>query len=106
MLSRQYNRKVELWGAIDVPDGYGGNTSAAAALGIVWAEVKQLASNRDNTLGNSDFKTSYSFKVRANPNVNPHAVNLSVIYKGTRYVANEITYVDENFRFVNIVANG
>lgn len=106
MLSRQYTKQVEIWTQIDVPDGYGGNTSAAAALGTVWAEIKQLSSTRDNTLGQADIKTTYSFKVRANPNINPFATELSIIYKGNRYMVNDIKYDDENFRFVNLIANG
>jgi len=106
MISRKYNRKVDIYTQIDVPDGFGGNTSADAFVTTAWAEVKQNSSFRDNTLGNYDIKKTYSFKVRTNPLITPESVNISIIYKGQRYIANDISYADELFREINIIANG
>ena len=106
MLSRQYSRKVEVFNTIPASDGYGGNTVTDNSLGSFWAEVKQLSSFKDHTTGISDLKTTYSFKVRANPSITPLTSDLSIVYKGQKYVVNDIQYDDENFRFVNIRANG
>ena len=56
MLSRQYNRKVQIFKTTTVPDGFGGNIATPVLLGSFWAEVKQNSAFRDNSLGKSDIK--------------------------------------------------
>jgi len=106
MLSRQYNRKVEIFNTIPSSDGYGGNTVTDVSLGSFWAEVKQLSSFKDHTVGISDIKKTYSFKLRATNEISPLSNDLSIVYKNQKYVVNDIRYDDENFRFVNITAHG
>jgi len=106
MLSRKYNRKVEVYNTVPVADGFGGNISTDNSLGMFWAEVKMLSSFKDHAVGVSDIKKTYSFKLRATNEITPLANDLSIIYKSQKYVVNDITYDDENFRFVNIIANG
>lgn len=106
MISRQYSRKIDIYTTIDVPDGFGGNTVATDFVASVWAEVSQNSSFRDNTIGNYDLKKTYSFKVRANSLITPESVNISIIYNGQKYVANDISYADELRREINIIANG
>ena len=109
MLSRQYSRKIQVYNTTATPDNYGGNDSSLVLIGSFWAEVKQLASNKDNTLGNADIKTTYSFKIRTNPTKIDTTLiqnDMSIVYRGNSYIVNEITYSDENFRFINIVAHG
>ena len=106
MISRQYTRKIAIYKTTNVSDGYGGNTVTDVLIGSYWAEVKQNSSFKDNSIGKSDIKNDYSFKIRANDNLTPDIDNLSIIYKGSKYVVNDIRYDDELFRFVNITANG
>ena len=106
MISRQYTRKIAIYKTTNVSDGYGGNTVTDVLIGSYWAEVKQNSSFKDNSIGKSDIKNNYSFKIRANDNLTPDIDNLSIIYKGSKYVVNDIRYDDELFRFVNITANG
>lgn len=106
MISRQYTRKIAIYKTTNVSDGYGGNTVADVLIGSYWAEVKQNSSFKDNSIGKSDIKNNYSFKIRANSTLTPNIDNLSIIYKGSKYVVNDFRYDDELFRFVNITANG
>lgn len=106
MISRQYTRKIAIYKITDVSDGYGGNTVTDVLIGSYWAEVKQNSAFRDNSIGKSDIKNNYSFKIRANDNLTPDIDNLSIVYRGNKYVVNDIRYDDELFRFVNITANG
>ena len=106
MISRQYTRKIAIYKTTDVSDGYGGNTVSDVLIGSYWAEVKQNSAFRDNSIGKSDIKNNYSFKIRANDDLNPDINNLSIVYRGDKYVVNDIRYDDELFRFVNITANG
>ena len=106
MISRQYTRKIAIYKTTDVSDGYGGNTITDVLIGSYWAEVKQNSAFRDNSIGKSDIKNNYSFKIRANDNLTPDIDNLSIVYRGNKYVVNDIRYDDELFRFVNITANG
>lgn len=106
MISRQYTRKIAIYKTTDVSDGYGGNTVSDVLIGSYWAEVKQNSAFRDNSIGKSDIKNNYSFKIRANATLTPDIDNLSIVYRGNKYVVNDIRYDDELFRFVNIIANG
>ena len=106
MISRQYTRKIAIYKTTDVSDGYGGNTVSDVLIGSYWAEVKQNSAFRDNSIGKSDIKNNYSFKIRANDNLTADIDNLSIVYRGNKYVVNDIRFDDELFRFVNITANG
>jgi len=106
MISRQYTRKVSIYKTTSSADGYGGNTVTDVLIGSYWAEIKQNSAFRDNSVGKSDIKNNYSFKIRANSVLNPDIDNLSIVYRSKKYVVNDIRYDDELFRFINITANG
>ena len=106
MLSRKYNRKIEIFKTTDTPDGYGGNIATNVSLGSFWAEVKQNSAFRDNSIGKSDIKDNWNFNIRSNPILTPDLDNLSVTYRGVNRVVNDIRYNDELFREINIIANG
>lgn len=106
MIARQYTRKIQIYKTTTVADGYGGNTISDVLIGSFWAEVKQNSAFKDNSLGKADIKNNYSFKIRANSNLNPDIDNLSIVYREVKYVVNDIRYDDELFRFINITANG
>jgi SPP1 family predicted phage head-tail adaptor len=108
MISRQYTRKIKIFDTISVADGFGGNIAQDVLLGSYWAEVRQNSAFKDNTIGKADIKKNYSFKIRANNNITVETSinNLSIEYRGLKYVVNDIRYDDELFRFINITANG
>lgn len=106
MLSRKYNRRIAIYKGDGTPDGYGGNTLTDVFVGNFWADVKQLSAFKDNSLGKSDIKNAYSFKIRSNSVLNNIIVdNLKIQYRNQFYVVTEFRYDDELFRFVNITAN-
>ena len=106
MISRQYTRKIAIYKTTDVPDGFGGNTVSDVLIGSYWAEVKQNSAFKDNSIGNSQIKNNFTFKIRTNANLENDIDNLSIIYNGKKYVVNDFRYDDELFRFVTITANG
>lgn len=106
MIARQYSRKIQIYKSTTVADGFGGNTVADVLIGSFWSEVKQNSAFKDNSIGKADIKNNYSFKIRANSTLTPDIDNLSIVYRGNKYVVNDIRYDDELFRFVNIQANG
>jgi SPP1 family predicted phage head-tail adaptor len=106
MVSRQYSRKVSIYKTTTVEDGFGGNTVTDVLIGCYWAEVKQISSFRNTSIGETVIKNNYSFKIRANAHIAPDVNNLSIVYRNQKYVVNNIEYDDELFRFVNITANG
>ena len=106
MIARQYTRKIAIYKTTSVPDGFGGNTVQDVLIGSYWAEVKQNSAFKDNSIGNSQIKNNYTFKIRASINFDMDISNLSIVYRNAKYVVNDIRYDDELFRFINITANG
>lgn len=106
MIARQYTRKIAIYKTATVADGFGGNTVTDVLIGKYWAEVTPLSSFRDNAIGHGLIKDNYSFKIRHNKKVQLDVNNLAIVYRGIKYVVNDIQYDDELFRFINIIANG
>jgi hypothetical protein len=106
MISRKYNRKIQIFKTTSAPDGYGGNYVTDVLIGSFWSEVSQNIAFRDNQVGISNIKNNWSFKIRSNPILVADIDNLSIIYNGSKYVVNDIRYNDELFREINIIANG
>lgn len=106
MISRKYTRKIEIYKTDSVVDGYGGNTVTDILIGSFWAEVKQNSASKDNSIGLSVIKDNYSFKIRSTKKIIEDLDNLSVVYRNKKYVVSDLTYNDEMFREINIIANG
>jgi len=107
MQSRQYDKRIKIYGTESVPDGYGGNIVTPVLIGSFWAELKQNSAFRDYSIGKSDLKDNWSFNIRATPKITPDNIdNLTIEYKGVKRVVNDIGYNDELFRELNITANG
>lgn len=106
MIARELSRKIQIYKTSNVEDGFGGYTIEDVLIGSFWANVRQLSSFRDNANGGSYIKDNYSFKIRNNSTINVDLDNLIIVYRGAKYVVNDVSYDDELFRFVNITANG
>lgn len=106
MTSRELTRKIEIYKVDEAPDGFGGYTIDDVLIGKFWANVKQISSFKDNTIGGAYIKDTYSFKIRNNSTINLEKDNLSIIYRGKKFVVNDISFDDELFRIINITANG
>ena len=107
MLARQYNRKIKIYTASVVPDGFGGNIARDVLLGSFWAEVKQNSVFTDTSIGNDISKENYTFKIRANSNITEDSKDLTIEYRNKKYVVNGFPkYDDELFRFMTIQAVG
>lgn len=106
MIARELTRKVEIYKIQSTYDEFGGYTVEDVLIGKFWANVKQISSFRDNAIGGSYIKDNYFFKIRNNLTIDIDKDNLSIVYRNTKYVVNDIQYDDELFRFINITANG
>jgi len=106
MISRKYSRKIDIYKTETVEDGFGGNTINDVLIGSYWADVKQNSAFRNNQVGTSDIRNSWSFKIRDNKCLIPVIDNLSIVYNCKKFVVNDIQYNDELFREINIIANG
>tara|TARA_R110000822_G_scaffold76214_3_gene183166 strand:+ start:18 stop:338 length:321 start_codon:yes stop_codon:yes gene_type:complete len=105
MIARKYSRLVDFYKTENVSDGFGGNTVNDILIGSYWAEVKQISSSNDTSIGRDVIKNNYSFNIRVNQFLEPHLNNLSIIYNAQKYVVNNFEYIDPLFRFIKITAN-
>ena len=105
MIARSYTTKIEIFQFSAVDDSYGGSTINELSLGKFWCDVLQQTSNRDNSYGKSDLRSSFIFKIRSNPIITPRTDNICIEYDNIRYMVSQIKYEDNLFRFTNIIAN-
>ena len=108
MIARKYNRRIEIWDAGTlVADGYGGNTITSTLIAEVWANVSQNSSFKDTTIGKSDVKKTYTFKVRnAVVFMINNLSNAYIIYNGKNYNITSVENPDDQFREITIIAHG
>jgi len=107
MISRQYDKKIQIYQTTSTSDGFGGTIPVDVLVGSFWSEVKQNSAFRDTQVGASDIKNNYSFKIRSSAKITSNNIdNLFIMYRSKKYVVNDIRYNDELFRETNITANG
>jgi len=107
MISRQYDKKIQIYQTTSTSDGFGGTIPVDVLIGSFWSEVKQNSAFRDTQVGASDIKNNYSFKIRSSAKITSNNIdNLFIMYRSKKYVVNDIRYNDELFRETSITANG
>ena len=107
MISRQYDKKIQIYQTTSTSDGFGGTIPVDVLIGSFWSEVKQNSAFRDTQVGASDIKNNYSFKIRSSAKITSNNIdNLFIMYRSKKYVVNDIRFNDELFRETNITANG
>lgn len=85
MLSRQYNRKIEIYRKDTITDEYGGNTETDVLVKSIWAKIQTNAGNKFVNFGIQDFKNPVIFYVRGYKNNVNYTENYFVQYKGVKY---------------------
>ena len=85
MLSRQYNRKINIYRKEFVTDEYGGNIETNVLFKSIWAKITTNAGNKFVNYGISDFKNPVIFSVRGRKNDIVYDENYHIEYKGVKY---------------------
>tara|TARA_B100001146_G_scaffold187986_1_gene171995 strand:- start:448 stop:771 length:324 start_codon:yes stop_codon:yes gene_type:complete len=63
-LSRKYNKRVEIWKTIQVPDGFGGYTNTTELQKTVWMNVITNAARRATEAGLTEPMNTVIFELR------------------------------------------
>lgn len=97
MKARKYTKKVEIWGATEVPDEYGGFTVENALLSKRWTFIQTKNSVRNTDDGQIENFQTIIFCFRGRNLELDNAINY-IIYKGLKYVIDTI----ENVNLIDI----
>lgn len=85
MLSRSYNRKIEIWLNSFTTNEFGSNIETQTLVKSVWAKVTTNAGNKFVNFGISDFKNPVIFSVRAKKNEITYTENHFIKYQGKEF---------------------
>lgn len=85
MLSRHYDRKIEIYVKTYVSDGYGGQIASDIFVKYVYAKITTNAGNKFVNYGIQDFKNPTIFSVRGKKNGIEYAENYFVKYKNKEF---------------------
>jgi len=87
--ARSLNKRVELWGTVTVPDGFGGNTISESLLSSSWAKIETVKPSRGdlNTAnGILDASNSIMITLRKRNDLNYNMTTMFVKYRGENYI--------------------
>lgn len=95
MISRAYNKRIEIWGTTLVPDGFGGNYTENELITKSWARIEssQKSARRLTELGINDATKAAIFYVRYR-NDHQYTINDFIKYKGKDYTIQTVTEVN------------
>ncbi len=82
MLSRHYDRKIDIYVKTYVSDGYGGQIASDVFVKSVYAKITTNAGSKFVNFGIQDFKNPTIFSVRGKKNGIEYTENHFVKYKG------------------------
>ena len=94
MISRKYDRIIEMWITTTVSDGFGGNTVTTALDYTLWANVTTNNASRTNENGQNDNFVQVVFTIRNNPNLNISIKDNFIKYNSVIYNIDSILNID------------
>jgi head-tail adaptor len=94
MISRKYDRIIEMWITTTVSDGFGGNTVTTALDYTLWANVTTNNASRTNENGQNDNFVQVVFTVRNNPNLNISIKDNFIVYNSVIYNIDSVLNID------------
>jgi head-tail adaptor len=94
MISRKYDRIIEMWITTTVSDGFGGNTVTTALDYTLWANVSTNNASRTNENGQNDNFVQVVFTVRNNPNLNISIKDNFIVYNSVIYNIDSVLNID------------
>lgn len=87
MLSREYNRKIQIYTKGFTDDGFGGQIASDNILvKSIWAKIQSNAGTKFVNFGISDFKNPVIFYVRGKKNDIIYDENYHIMYDGVKYL--------------------
>tara|TARA_R110000868_G_scaffold365207_1_gene628054 strand:- start:1255 stop:1587 length:333 start_codon:yes stop_codon:yes gene_type:complete len=94
MVSRKYNKYIELVKSTNVSDGFGGQTVTYDSYAYVWANVtaKSASSTNENGITNNFVQTI--FTIRQNPNVTLSVQDTFIYYGDHVYSIDSVLNVN------------
>ena len=102
MLSRSYDKRIEIWQVSATNDGFGGFINTETFLFKKWAHIQTKNSIRKTENGAIENYYATLFNFRAS-GFNPNVKDTFLKYKGVRYVIN--TVENQNLREVDLIIN-
>ena len=94
MISRKYDRYIEIWKTTTVSDGYGGNIVTTDFDYSIWANVTAKTSNRLNENGQNDNFVQTVFTVRNRVNLAISIKDNFIKYNGLIYNIDSLLNLD------------
>jgi SPP1 family predicted phage head-tail adaptor len=94
MISRKYDRIIEMWITTTVSDGFGGNTVTTALDYTLWANVTTNNASRTNENGQNDNFVQVVFTIRNNPNLNISIKDNFIKYNNVIYNIDSVLNID------------
>ena len=95
MISRKYNKRVEIWQTIEKLDGYGGRLIDELFLTKSWANIVSTGSNRTlsnrlTDLGISDIQNTIIINLRHRNDFSYNGINQFIQYRGQKYIIQSV----------------
>jgi hypothetical protein len=94
MISRKYDRIIEMWITTTVSDGFAGNTVTTALDYTLWANVTTNNASRTNENGQNDNFVQVVFTIRNNPNLNISIKDNFIKYNNVIYNIDSVLNID------------
>lgn len=94
MISRKYDKIIEMWITTTVSDGFGGNTVTTALDYTLWANVTTNNASRTNENGQNDNFVQVVFTIRNNPNLNISIKDNFIKYNNVIYNIDSVLNID------------
>lgn len=96
MLSRQYDKRIQVWETTKVSDGFGGNTVSETLLFQSWAKIETNGVGyKAQDIGLDQFNNPVLFKVRYRNDFQYQGRTLYVLYRNVKYIIQAVRNSDQ-----------
>ena len=108
-IGRKYQKRVQIYQVVSVADGYGGNLVEDTLITESWAEIKTVSNNsryvgRLTDLGITDPQSAIIVTMRQRNDITYNAVNQFLMYRGEKYIIQNLTNVNLQDNEIEIIA--
>lgn len=106
MISRKYDKRIELWQYTKIDDGFGGYTVVDELVRKSWCQIKSVSNNsrysqRMVDLGVTDPSLAIIVRLRQRNDTDYNAINQYLKYRGEKYIIQN-TPTNINYEDVDI----
>ncbi len=108
MRARAFTKRIEIWEATRVSNGFGGYTNTFALKATSWAKLETFTvskrSGNATDFGLIDLNNAINITLRDNPNLTIDPKNDYIKYRGDKYIINtapvNVNFKDNLIKFV------